>query len=360
MLRGTNCMQDKTFTIFPGNKLYEISMEMESFTWGEELTVASRSKRPWYHPVIASYVNRTISGNEQKTWHTYIKEKYDHFDHGCSLGSGIGFEEEKLIKLNLFDKLDLYELSETAMNKFKNRVLSQDDLKTQFNTTITDLNFISLPENQYDFILCNTILHHVINLEHVLNEVNKALKPNGILVINDYCGEDRFFWTEEKRSFLNATISLMNSKYGTILNPVVKHPNAVVSAVTPFEAIRSSKIIPLVKTLFNETTIMQRQLFSALFPIFGCRNFSDWDAPATTLIFQHFVLLDQVISATQLLKPCHFFGIFEKSNLCLKDISPWDEQRIKDEFLPFIEYYKEYGKKMNLKTPEEKGHQSKK
>ena len=59
----------------------------------------------------------------------------------------------------------------------------------KINTIQGDLNFVELPTNTYDFILCHGILHHLINLEHILYQINKSLKPNGLFLV--YRSEER-------------------------------------------------------------------------------------------------------------------------------------------------------------------------
>lgn len=57
-----------------------------------------------------------------------------------------------------------------------------------------DLNFIELKENipfpieneQFDIVSCLMVLHHVENLDFFLKELNRILKPNGIIYITEH------------------------------------------------------------------------------------------------------------------------------------------------------------------------------
>ena len=53
-----------------------------------------------------------------------------------------------------------------------------------------DLNYIDLPENTYDVIAGRGVLHHLMRLDHVVEELHKSLKPGGILWISDTDGEE--------------------------------------------------------------------------------------------------------------------------------------------------------------------------
>ena len=92
-----------------------------------------------------------------------------------------------MVKNGFTDKMETIELCADVneMNRLK------DD---KINTIQGDLNFVELPTNTYDFILCHGILHHLINLEHILYQINKSLKPNGLFLVYEYIGETIFLY----------------------------------------------------------------------------------------------------------------------------------------------------------------------
>jgi 2-polyprenyl-3-methyl-5-hydroxy-6-metoxy-1,4-benzoquinol methylase len=53
---------------------------------------------------------------------------------------------------------------------------------------VDDLNRIELAPNAYDVVLAAAALHHVLDLEHLIGEIYKALKPGGTLVCLDHMG----------------------------------------------------------------------------------------------------------------------------------------------------------------------------
>jgi 2-polyprenyl-3-methyl-5-hydroxy-6-metoxy-1,4-benzoquinol methylase len=44
-----------------------------------------------------------------------------------------------------------------------------------------DLNHLDLPPNTYDVIAACGVLHHLVNLDHVIAEAHKSLNPGGLL-----------------------------------------------------------------------------------------------------------------------------------------------------------------------------------
>ena len=331
-------MKTILYKIQPEHLLYNKALGIEEKFWETELTFEKRSRRPAYHPIVASYINRMITGNSAKEWHRLLKERFGHFEKACSLGAGIGFEEEKLLNLDLFDQLDLYELGEKSTDRFKQRIKKNSAINTKINITITDINFIQLPEERYDFIMCNSILHHIINLEHVLDQVNRALKPGGIFVFNDYVGEDRFMSSPLKQAFVNCIGDLFAGK-GIRIHKLGPVKSIVRAAGSPFEAIRSSETAQIINYIFGSKILLQKKLLSILFPIFGCVDFSDWDAPPLKTVLFNSILFDQVVSSSELLQPCLQFGIYNKSDVSFNTVEPWSEERLAQEFNPFIEHY---------------------
>ena len=53
------------------------------------------------------------------------------------------------------------------------------------------MNRLDLPTNSYDIIVVKGVLHHLTNLEHIVTEIHKALKPGGLLWVDDTNGEEQ-------------------------------------------------------------------------------------------------------------------------------------------------------------------------
>lgn len=56
---------------------------------------------------------------------------------------------------------------------------------------VGDLNTISLPRHRYSCVVAHDALHHVLNLQHLLDQVRKTLKPGGRFLLMDYQGMGR-------------------------------------------------------------------------------------------------------------------------------------------------------------------------
>jgi 2-polyprenyl-3-methyl-5-hydroxy-6-metoxy-1,4-benzoquinol methylase len=55
---------------------------------------------------------------------------------------------------------------------------------------VADLNALTLPPDTFDVVAVKASLHHLIEMEHVIDAVHRALKPGGLLWVVDTLGEE--------------------------------------------------------------------------------------------------------------------------------------------------------------------------
>lgn len=55
---------------------------------------------------------------------------------------------------------------------------------------VADLNALDLPPVAYDVIAAKGVLHHLVRLEHVIEQVYVALKPGGLFWVSDTYGDE--------------------------------------------------------------------------------------------------------------------------------------------------------------------------
>jgi 2-polyprenyl-3-methyl-5-hydroxy-6-metoxy-1,4-benzoquinol methylase len=44
---------------------------------------------------------------------------------------------------------------------------------------------VPLPADLYDVVFCHATLHHVLELEHLADQIQRTLKPGGRLIVED-------------------------------------------------------------------------------------------------------------------------------------------------------------------------------
>ena len=111
----------------------------------------------------------------------------------ASLGAGNCDLEVKLA-LDILDTgcsdfmIDCVDLNPDMLERGRSTAAKQD-VAPHINFLQADLNAWSAA-HEYDLVIANQSLHHVLNLENLLGEIRRSLKVNGSFVISDIIGRN--------------------------------------------------------------------------------------------------------------------------------------------------------------------------
>ncbi|MDP8205773.1 MAG: class I SAM-dependent methyltransferase [Candidatus Electryonea clarkiae] len=267
------------FIIQPDHPLYIRAAKREAKTWGRASAQVTRSKRPRDHPLVKKYLSGLITDKaNDNDWVTWFMEQVGPFNSALSLGSGTGRVEEKMLRSGLFKRLEVVDISGSAVEEFQHR-LSDSGIGTAVSSRIADLNFIELPRKSYDFILAHTSLHHIINLEHLLEEVRRALVPGGLFLVYDFIGPSGWQWSYETLEEVNRALELSRGRFPNLGINLTKIPDhKQVKALSPFEAVRSGELLELINHGFEPRLEVLTDRLLHIILHYGA-NMSDWDNP---------------------------------------------------------------------------------
>ena len=245
------------------------------------------------HPVAQNYAS----------WAEAIAARLGPRNRCLSLGSGIGRIERCMIDVGFTEEFEAIELSAET-----NRRAQQSD--GRFKPMQGDLNFLELKQDAYDFVLCHGVLHHLINLEHVLHQIHACLRPGGVFLVYEYIGEDRWQFGGQRMSFLRKSFP-----------DIVFHPPTPWQ-VSGFESIRSSELQGCIVDQFGEGELFSACYGSVYFPFVVCtEREADPYIPMA-------VELDHQITESRGLSPCYFFAGFERSTPKDPSLIPWSDTEL--------------------------------
>lgn len=143
---------------------------------------------------------------------------------GLSVGSGNGSHEMDMMAAGLVHCFDLFEISEYRVAQSKHRA-EEDGVADRVRHFMEDA-FTHAFENEYDLVCWEHALHHMSDVDHALGWSVRALKPGGLLVVNEYIGPTRLQWRRNEvgmvRQFLleNAEILGVDPRRVKLGNPV--------------------------------------------------------------------------------------------------------------------------------------------
>ncbi|HJH27267.1 MAG TPA: hypothetical protein C5S37_11010 [Methanophagales archaeon] len=290
------------------------------------------------HPIVISYINQKITGitsSGEMAWIDMCVAKFKAVEKGLSLGTGTGRHEGAFLEKGFVERFDTIDLNTTS-----------DKLLSDFSTKniVGDLNFIQLPDKEYPLVIGCGVLHHIINLEHLLFSVNRTLTDDGLFIVFEYVGENKWQWEDSKMEIIN---SKLMDKFGS------KYPNFKITKPPlwndrPFESIRSSDIPTLLRRYFGNTTEFEITMSGALYPIINTimlsyRRDKLINKPESLEEILEFAVELDMECATHYkhLLPCYLFGIYRKSKI-KKSISvqPWTNEKIRYELVPHLPFHK--------------------
>jgi SAM-dependent methyltransferase len=163
-----------------------------------------------------NYFYRCVSGDEEgiaeENWFenwlikTYLKDKIPVAE--ClTLCCGHGERDRRLSKMGFFENCLGLDISPEAIESCRKNAFIEklDNLKY----SIANLNTEKLNRNTYDLIYVGGGMHHILNLEHLVDEIYQSLKPGGLLVCDEYIGPAYNNLSNRHREIINGAIHLI-------------------------------------------------------------------------------------------------------------------------------------------------------
>jgi SAM-dependent methyltransferase len=172
-----------------------------------------------------------------------------------SLGCGVAATEIAAGTRGLFDSLDALDASTVSLAAARKAATAAGVSRITFGEV--DLNDVRLPESHYDVVMMEMSLHHVRELEKLLSEISRALKPNGHFFVNEFIGPRQFQFTDLQLGIVRDFLAVLPARLrqdswtGGLKSEYVRMPIEHWNSVDPSESIRSDEIVPVVESIFD-------------------------------------------------------------------------------------------------------------
>ena len=160
-----------------------------------------------------------------------------------SLASGYcGHEIDFARRMTRPYKVTCTELDGAIFEKAR-AVAKTEGLAMNFETV--DLNFITIAPKRYDLIFAHAAIHHVINLEHLFEQIMGGLSPTGILFVAEVVGKNRKLIWDENERYANALLDLIPERVTRGIRI------AIPDELGGMEGVRQEDILPLLHKHFS-------------------------------------------------------------------------------------------------------------
>ncbi len=186
--------------------------------WGDDQRAAllAEGGLAWSQlPAVQARINEKISGSPDRDWidHLMATQLSDRWpvQRSVSICCYEGRAERALAQRGAVRHCLGLDISEGALRRARQLAEEADIDGLEF--ACQDINSLSLEPATYDVIFSHHALHHIVELEHVLDEMARALKPHGLLVIDEYVGPSRFQYPDRQIELCNAALRLLPERY---------------------------------------------------------------------------------------------------------------------------------------------------
>ncbi len=159
------------------------------FSEGEPLTT-------WLHePAVRRYVNESVTGDPNLWLLEGLSPGLGSMDHAVSLGRGNGTLDRHLREGGICASLTGIDIASRSLEVARRRA-SERGL-TRMRYVLGDLNRLTLEKGSCDGAFFQQSLLHVSNLESCLDVVRAALRPGGLVYMDEYIGPSQMEWRRD-------------------------------------------------------------------------------------------------------------------------------------------------------------------
>ncbi len=198
-------------------------------------------------PVVRRAINRRVTGDPNRWPMEWFAGRYakEPLPLGLSIGCGTGGLERDVIEKRICAAIEGVDFSRDSVARAR-QLAEAARLSARIDYRVEDVHRLDLPEQRYDVVFFHGSLHHVRSVEQVLGGVHRALKPGGLLYVDEYMGPSRSEWTSEEWAFARAAFRALPDRVKNRAELAVPLP-----LDDPLESIRSSTIFPAVRRMFE-------------------------------------------------------------------------------------------------------------
>ncbi len=221
----------------------------EPVNYWDSIAAHSRVEEIWgSHPLARARINERISGDPDTWTTTWLKGRLQgmpRLRETVSVGCGMGHLERDLVRLDLVDRVTGIEISPVCIAE-ATRAAAEAGMAERIAYCCADA-WEELPRRRdLDAIFFHASIHHFDRLEELAVLLRRALKPRGLLYLDEYVGPSRDEWTladELRWNWHYYHLPRSVRRVGRIRPPI--------NLEDPTEAVASSNILPAIAREFD-------------------------------------------------------------------------------------------------------------
>lgn len=236
-------------------RLMMSSKERTQTWWGS----AGHAPRNWWDvPDVVARWNRMITGSADTT---YIQYVHDTCFRGVatvrvlSPGCGEGEKECRIAAQYPHWQITAIDMSEKRVAVAQQK--AQERGCTNVSFMQRDIDEALFDAGMFDVVVFDSSLHHFSEFDVLFETLSSALAPDGVVVVNEYVGPDRFQWTRRQLDEANRQLRMIPGRLRTRFalqaeKRTIYRPGYLRMLLSdPSEAVQSSRIVPALHRNFT-------------------------------------------------------------------------------------------------------------
>jgi 2-polyprenyl-3-methyl-5-hydroxy-6-metoxy-1,4-benzoquinol methylase len=168
-----------------------------------------------------------------------------------SIGCGDGSHELIIARNRYVSHIDAFDASATGIEIARKKA-SSEAIPINFYVDTFEA-FVSAPVRQtYDIVMFAGSLHHVSDLEGMLDKTRRVLDRNGVLLFNEYVGPAHLRYTDKQIAIVNRLLDALPAGFKCSATAQWVNPSIdTLLEQDPSEAVRSPLVLPLLESYFD-------------------------------------------------------------------------------------------------------------
>jgi SAM-dependent methyltransferase len=198
-------------------------------------------------PLVRRAINRRITGDPDRWPMDWFRRRFapEPFGVGLSAGCGEGSLERDVLSKRICRTIEGIDFSEGALARARS-LAEEAGLAGSARYRTANLDALALPAESYDVVFFHGSLHHTREVDAVLATAERALKPGGILFVDEYMGPSREEWSDALWRFARAAFEALPEDLKNRPELAIPLPMD-----DPSESVCSSRIRPAVAERFE-------------------------------------------------------------------------------------------------------------
>jgi ubiquinone/menaquinone biosynthesis C-methylase UbiE len=218
-----------------------------------------------------------------------------------AIGSGMAFVEEYLVANGFAQHLLAYEVSSSAIQAAKQRVMDKP-YANQLELRSGDVLQENLPAGTFDVVYVQAAIHHFDKIDDMFALMHRVLRPDGLLIYDEYVGPDHHLYEPELIEIMDRIDDCLAPSYrwdhlAKHTRQHVPYPNLEwMLQHDPSEGVHASRILPLTYQWFDivhradSGGSIMRPFFTGILPNFN------WDDQKDQTVARLVILMEQLLT----------------------------------------------------------------